>query len=335
MIPGGFGGPKLIVIGLIALAVLWGVNGFYRVQPNQQGIEMVFGKYNGVPTQAGLNWNWPSPIGKVFLPDVTRENQIEIGYRSAGEGISRSSARRDVPEESQMITGDENIVDMDFFVLWRIQDAGDYLFNLQNPRETVKITSEAVMRDIIGRRDFQGALTADKAAIETEALSNLQSLLDEYGAGIEIRQVSLEKVDPPTEVIDAFNEVVRARQDLDQAKNRAEAYRNQIVPEARGDAARLVEEADAYRQEVINRAQGDANRFDSVYQAYSQSKDVTTKRIYLETLEEVLGNVNKVIIDGEGGGSGVVPYLPLPEIQRRAKKAEPASTNDADNGGSN
>ena len=191
------------------------------------------------------------------------------------------------------------------------------------------------MRDIIGRRDFQGALTADKAAIETEALSNLQNLLDEYGAGIEIRQVSLEKVDPPTEVIDAFNEVVRARQDLDQAKNRAEAYRNQIVPVARGDAARLVEEADAYRQEVINRAQGDANRFDSVYQAYSQSKDVTTKRIYLETLEEVLGNVNKVIIDGEGGGSGVVPYLPLPEIQKRAKKAEPASTNDADNGGSN
>jgi len=320
MIPGGLGGPKLVILGLLALLGLWVANGLYRVQPNQQGIEMVFGRFTGVPTEPGLHWNWPAPIGDIYLPNVTLENRIEIGFRSSGDGSARSSGSRDVPEESQMITGDENLVDIDFVVFWRIADASKYLFTLRDPDQTVKVAAEAVMRDIIGGTRIQDALTDRRGPIESEAQVQLQGLVDEYGAGIEIRQVQLLDVDPPNQVIDAFNEVSRAKQDLERMKNEAEAYRNDVVPRARGEAAQIVEQADAYRQEVVNRAQGDGNRFDSVYQAYRQSKDITTQRIYLETLEEVLKNVNKVIIDNGAGASGVVPYLPLPEIQKRLSK---------------
>lgn len=324
MIPGGFGGPKLIVLGILVLLGIWGFSGLYRVQPNQQGVELVFGKFSGVPTEPGLHWNWPSPIGDVYLPNVTLENRIEIGFRSTGDGSARtSSSVRDVPEESQMITGDENLVDIDFVVFWRISNAAKYLFAMREPDQTVKVAAEAVMRDIIGGTRIQDALTDRRGPIETDAQIQLQKLVDEYGAGIEIRQVQLLEVDPPGQVIDAFNEVSRAKQDLERMKNEAEAYRNDVVPRARGEGAQIVEQADAYRQEVVNRAQGDGNRFDSVYQAYRQSKDITTQRIYLETLEEVLKNVNKVIIDDSASGSGVVPYLPLPEVQKRA--ARPAA----------
>ena len=326
MFPGGFGGPKIIILGIAALLAVWLFSGLYRVQPNQQGVALVFGKFNGVPTEPGLHWNWPSPIGDVFLPNVTLENRIEIGFRSTGDGSSRtSSSVRDVPEESQMITGDENLVDIDFVVFWRISDASKYLFAMREPDQTVKVAAEAVMRDIIGGTRIQDALTDRRGPIETDAQILLQKLVDEYGAGIEIRQVQLLEVDPPGQVIDAFNEVSRAKQDLERMKNEAEAYRNDVVPRARGEGAQIVEQADAYRQEVVNRAQGDGNRFDSVYQAYTQSKDITTKRIYLETLEEVLKNVNKVIIDDSASGSGVVPYLPLPEVQKRVSRPSGAA----------
>lgn len=320
MLPGGFGGPKTVIAGAVLLGLLWLGSGLYRVQPNQQGVEMVFGRFSGVPTEPGLHWNWPAPIGDVYLPNVTLENRIEIGFRSAGDGTARSGGARDMPEESQMITGDENLVDIDFVVFWRIADAAKYLFAMRDPDQTVKVAAEAVMRDIIGGTRIQDALTDRRGPIESDAQAQLQRLLNEYGAGIEVRQVQLLEVDPPNQVIDAFNEVTRAKQDLERMKNEAEAYRNDVVPRARGEAAQIVEQADAYRQEVVNRAQGDANRFDSVYQAYQQSKDVTTQRIYLETLEDVLRNVNKVIIDDSAGGSGVVPYLPLPEVQKRLNR---------------
>ncbi|SDF44131.1 membrane protease subunit HflK [Thalassobaculum litoreum DSM 18839] len=331
MLPSGFGGPKLIILAVLILVGLWAANGFYRVQPNQLGIELVFGKYDGVPKEPGLQWNWPAPFGEVFRPDVTRENRIEIGFRSGSE--SRTGAGRDVPEESMMITGDENIIDIDFVVFWIIRSPGDFLFNLQNPEQTVKVSAEAVMRDIIGQTRIQDALTERRGQIQVAAQQQLQALVDEYGAGIEIRSVQLDQVDPPNQVIDAFNEVQRARQDLERLKNEAEAYRNDVVPRARGEAAQLIEGADAYRQEVVNRAQGDANRFNSVYEAYAQAKDVTTKRIYLETLEDILSNVNKVIIDDDAGGSGVVPYLPLPELQNRLNKNRPAGASSTQNGG--
>jgi membrane protease subunit HflK len=231
-----------------------------------------------------------------------------------------------MPEESQMITGDENIVDIDFVVFWKISDAPNYLFNIRNPDETVKMAAESVMRAIIGQTPIQEALTSRREDIESRTLASLQKLMSEYKAGIEVRQVQLLAVLPPKNVIDAFDEVSRARQDMDRLKNEAEAFRNDIVPRARGEAQQLVQGADAYRQEVVNRAEGDANRFNAVYKAYSQSKGVTKTRIYLETLEGILSNVNKVIIDGDVGGSGagasgVVPYLPLPEIQKRQRKS--------------
>ena len=321
MLPSRFGGGKGLLIGLLILLGVWGASGFYRVLPNEKGIELLFGRYTGNPTQPGLHWNWPGPIGKVYRPDVTRENRIEIGFRSTGDGSSRSSSQRQVSEESQMITGDENIVDIDFVVFWRIGSPGDFLFNLQNPEETVKMVAESVMRSMIGQSGIQRVLTEGRAEIEADTLALMQSLLSEYKAGVEVRQIQLLAVDPPTQVIDSFNEVQRARQDKDRLKNEAEAFRNDVVPRARGEAAGILAQADAYSQEVVNRAKGDANRFNSVYKSYIVSKDVTKRRIYLETMEEVLGKVNKVIIDNKGG-AGVVPYLPLPEIQKRATSGD-------------
>jgi membrane protease subunit HflK len=326
LMPGGFGGKKAIFLGLLVLLGLWAANGFYRVQPNQEGVPLLLGRFIGTTTNPGLHWNWPAPIGNVYTPDVTAENRIEIGLRTTGEASRRGASVRDMPEESQMITGDENIVDIDFVVFWKISDAPNYLFNIRNPDETVKMAAESVMRAIIGQTPIQEALTSRREDIESRTLASLQKLMSEYKAGIEVRQVQLLAVLPPKNVIDAFDEVSRARQDMDRLKNEAEAFRNDIVPRARGEAQQLVQGADAYRQEVVNRAEGDANRFNAVYEAYSRSKDVTKTRIYLETLEGIFSNVNKVIIDGDVGGSGagasgVVPYLPLPEIQKRQRKS--------------
>ena len=319
LLPKGFGGWKAGILIALVLLGIWAANGFYRVQPNEEGVPVLLGRFVGTTTNPGLHWNWPAPIGKVYTPDVTAENRIEIGLRTSGESSRRGASVRDMPEESQMITGDENIVDIDFVVFWRISDAPNYLFNIRNPDETVKMAAESVMRAIIGQTPIQEALTSRREDIEARTLSSLQKLMSEYEAGIQVRQVQLLAVLPPKNVIDAFDEVSRARQDMDRLKNEAEAFRNDIVPRARGEAQQLLQGAEAYRQEVVNRAQGDANRFNSVYQAYRQSKDVTTTRIYLETLEGIFSNVNKVIIDSEVGkaGGGVVPYLPLPEIKKK------------------
>ena len=319
LLPKGFGGWKAGTLIVLVLLGIWAANGFYRVQPNQEGVPVLLGRFVGTTTNPGLHWNWPAPIGKVYTPDVTAENRIEIGLRTSGESSRRGASVRDMPEESQMITGDENIVDIDFVVFWRISDAPNYLFNIRNPDETVKMAAESVMRAIIGQTPIQEALTSRREDIEARTLSSLQKLMSEYRAGIQVRQVQLLAVLPPKNVIDAFDEVSRARQDMDRLKNEAEAFRNDIVPRARGEAQQLLQGAEAYRQEVVNRAQGDANRFNSVYQAYRQAKDVTTTRIYLETLESIFSNVNKVIIDSEVGkaGGGVVPYLPLPEIKKK------------------
>ena len=326
LLPGGFGGKKVIILAVLGVLAVWlGYGGTYRVQPNQVGVELVLGSFTGT-TNPGLHWNYPAPIGTVYKPDVTAENRIEIGLRTSGEATRRGASVRDMPEESQMITGDENIVDIDFVVFWKIADAPNYLFNIRNPDETIKMAAESVMRDIVGQTPIQDALTSGREDIERRTFASLQKLMTEYGAGIEVRQVQMLEVLPPRNVIDAFDEVSRARQDKDRLKNEAEAYRNDIVPRARGESQQLLQGAEAYRQEVVNRAQGDANRFNQVYESYKRSKDVTTMRIYLETLEEVFQNVNKVIIDGDsGGGSGVVPYLPLPEIQKRMGGASNAT----------
>ncbi len=318
-LPGGMGSGKgiLIVVG-IAL-ILWLATGIFRVQPDEQGVVIRFGQY--VRTAGpGLHYHLPSPIETVELPRVTVVNRIDIGFVGTNAGTSR-----DVPEESLMLTGDENIIDIDFTVLWRISDAQQYLFNIRDPADTVKTAAESALREIIGRTDIQPALTEARQEIESSTRELLQETIDEYGAGILITDVQLQQVDPPQPVVDAFNEVQRARQDRQRLRNEAEAYRNDIIPRARGEAERLSQEAQAYREQVVARAEGDAQRFLAVLESYRLAPGVTANRFYLETMEEVFSGVNKVIIDQEtGSGQGVVPYLPLNELQRRSTTTSPA-----------
>ncbi|MBL6673964.1 MAG: FtsH protease activity modulator HflK [Candidatus Puniceispirillum sp.] len=312
MMPGGGASSgRTFTLLVLVFGLIWAATGFYRVNPQQQGVVLRFGEWVRT-SPPGLHYHLPFPIESVLTPEVTSDNRIEIGFRDVS---GNSSSRRDIADESQMITGDENIVDIDFVVFWRIADAGQYLFNLAEPDQTIKVTAEAVMREIIGRTAIQTALTEGRQDIQVQARQQLQDLLNEYGAGVRVRDVQLLAVDPPADVIDAFNEVQRARQDRDRLKNEAEAFSNDIVPRARGEAAKLVSEAEAYQAEVVNRASGDASRFDQIFQAYLKDKAVTKERIYIETVEEIFSNVDKIIIDSEAG-SGVVPYLPLKELNK-------------------
>ncbi len=321
LMPRGFGGGRGIALIALVLVGVWLMTGFYRVQEDQQGVVMRFGKYVR-DAGPGLHYHLPAPIETVERPSVTRINRLDIGFVSGPEGRTGVPAR-DIPEESLMLTGDENIIDIDFTVLWRISNAADFLFNIRRPEETVQIAAESAMREIMGRTDIQPALTEARGQLESDTRQLLQSILNEYEAGIEVTQIQLQKVDPPQPVVDAFNDVQRARQDQQRLRNEAEAYRNDIIPRARGQAEQLIQEASAYREEVINRAEGDAQRFLSVLSSYSVSPDVTAQRLYLETLETVFRGVNKVIIDSNAeNAQGVVPYLPLNELQRRQTSDE-------------
>ena len=316
MLPGGgrVGGRGWLIILAIAVAI-WFATGTYRVQADQQGVELLFGKWNGETTTPGLHWFWPSPFGDVETPAVERINAIDVGFRSVG-GQRGSSQRREVPEESLMVTGDQNIIDIEFTVQWKIADAGKFLFNIRNPEGTVKIVAESAMREIIGRTDIQPALTDARQEIEIKARKLLQEILDEYEAGIEITEVQLQDVKPPGPVIDSFDNVQRARQDRARLRNEADAYRNDVLPRARGEAQRMIQEAEGYREQLENEAEGEAQRFIQVYQAYKENPEVTRRRMYLETMQNVLTGTDKVIMDG--GIQGVVPYLPLDQLRRRS-----------------
>jgi modulator of FtsH protease HflK len=317
---GGFGNNRRAwVIIPLALVVVWLASGFYRVQPDEQGVVLRFGGWDRT-TQPGLNWHIPTPIESVDTPKVTRVNRVEVGFRSAADD-GRGGANRDVADESLMLTGDENIVDINFVMLWQIKDAGQYLFNIRDPEQTVKAVAESVMREIIGETPIAEATTEGRGDIELQARELIQTTLDDYGAGILVNQVQLQKVDPPQEVIDAFRDVQRAQADRERAQNEAETFANDILPRARGEAERLLQEAQAYRQEVVARSEGDAQRFLAVLNEYDNAKDVTQRRLYIETMEEVLRGMNKVVIDSSAeGAGGVIPYLPLPELERRARQ---------------
>lgn len=310
---GGAKGGVLLVVGLVMAWFLW--DAVYRVQPDEQGVEMVFGAFTRT-TPPGLHINWPAPIGKVYKPRVTRINRIEVGFRSVGEGRgARGSSIRDVPEESLVLTGDENILDIDFFVLWRIKDASRFLFKVRDPQGTVKVAAESAMREVIGKTRIQQALTEGRKQIEQMTHGLLQEMLDHYEAGIEVVEVNMQKADPPAQVVDAFNDVQRAKADRERLSNEAEAYRNDIIPRARGESERLLQEAQAYKEQVTNLAEGDSKRFLSVYSVYAKAPEVTARRIYIDTLEQILKNTHKVIIDKQATGSGILPYLPLPELR--------------------
>lgn len=314
-IPGGGGGFRgFALIGLGAV-LLWLATGFYTVRPDEVGLNLIFGRYVG-KTGEGLRYNFPYPVGSVIKPRVTTVNTVEVGQRT-GDTSARIS-QREVPEESLMLTGDENIVDINFTVQWQVSPSNPehYVFNLKNPDASIKAVAESAMREVVGRRNIQAVLTTDRGPIEGEVRTLMQTQLDEYGAGVEIRQVQLQKVDPPQQVIDAFRDVQAARQDQDRVRNEAETYASRVVPEARGGAARIVQAAEGYREGVIAEARGAASRFTQVYETYKAAPDVTRERMLIETLEKVFGSSDKVIL--EQGGQGPLPLLPLGSLQGSA-----------------
>jgi membrane protease subunit HflK len=316
---GGFGGGKglLLAAGLVLGA--WLLTGFYIVKPNEVGINTIFGRYTGQSGE-GLRYNFPYPIGSVQKPNVGIVNSIPIGYMAAGN----TTRQRDVPEESLMLTGDENIADVKFRVIWQIDPVRpeDFAFNVREPRETVKAVAESVMRELVGRTPIQRILTAERKIIEPAAQDLTQRVLNDYKAGVLVLQVQLLSVDPPEQVIAAFRDVTAAQQDLDRLRNEAEAYANRVVPEARGEASRIIQEAEGYREQTVNQARGQASRFSQVYKQYATAPDVTRERLYLETMERVMEGMNKVIID-QNSGQSVVPYLPLSGLAGGTTSAGP------------
>ena len=317
---GSTGGNKPLLFGLIIVAIIWALSGLYRVLPDEQGIVLRFGKFVST-TQPGLNYHFPYPIETVLTPKVTKVNRIDIGFRSGSDTGFSSAGVADVPEESLMLTGDENIVNIDFSVFWVIKDAGKFLFKIQDPAATVKATAETAMREVIAKSKLQSILTEGRSKIEIETQEIAQSLLDEYESGIQITQVQTQKADPPDQVIDAFRDVQAARADMERAKNEAQAYQNDVIPRARGEAAKILQQAEAYKKQVVAKAEGEASRFLAIYKEYSNAKRVTKERMYLETMEKVLAAVDKVIIE-KNASTGVVPYLALPEIKKKAKVTE-------------
>jgi len=313
LLGGGKGGSKPILFGLIILVIVWALSGLYRVLPDEQGVVLRFGKFVNT-TQPGLNYHMPYPIETALTPKVTKVNRIDIGFRSERDSGFTSGGVADVPEESLMLTGDENIVNIDFSVFWVIKDAGKFLFKIQDPQGTVKAAAETAMREVIARSNIQPILTEGRSVIETDTEVIIQEILDEYNSGIQITQVQTQKADPPDQVIDAFRDVQAARADMERSKNEAEAYANDVIPRARGEAAKILQAAEAYKKEVVAKAEGEASRFLSIYNEYSKAKQVTQERMFLETMEKVLADINKIIID-KNSGSGVVPYLPLQELK--------------------
>jgi membrane protease subunit HflK len=317
VLPGGnLGGRGLALIFLGVLA-LWGFSGFFRVEPDELGVVLRFGKAVR-EVQPGLNYHLPYPIETALTPKALRVNKIDIGMRVVDDIRRGGTTVRGVPEESLMLTGDENIVDVDFSVLWKVKPTGvgEFLFNIQNPEGTVKAVAESAMREVIGRSEIQPILTGARQTIETAVQDLMQKTLDHYGAGVIIQQVQLQKVDPPAQVIDAFRDVQAARADLERAVNESQTYANRVVPEARGRVAQITQAAEAYKSQTVAEATGQTSRFLKIYEQYKKAPDVTRERMYLETMERVLGGTDKIILDSRVGGSGVVPYLPLNELTR-------------------
>ena len=316
------------IVGGFVLAA-WLLSGIYRVEPDEQGVVLRFGRWVDT-VEPGLHYHLPYPISRVLVPKVTQVNQLQLGGAAefapgtAGNAPATGGARSD--PTNQMVTGDENIVIAEYVVFWRIKNAGDYLFRVMDPKATLQMAAESSMHAVIGHYPIQAALSDKRQEIADEAKDTLQQILDHYNAGILITQVQLQRVDPPAAVIDAFNDVQRARADQERARNEAQAYANDVLPRARGEADRMNEEASAYKEQVVNVARGEIQSFLSVYETYRQAKDVTAWRMYMDSMDQLLKKSGKVIIDSSGKGvSGIVPYMPLSDARAPAAPASAAT----------
>lgn len=312
----GAGGPELskgMLTGILgAMMLVWGASGFYMVAADEEAVVLRFGKH-AATKGPGLNWHIPYPVETIEKLPVTRVQRLEIGFRHFADGAIRKRTN-----ESLMLTRDENIVDISFIVQYKIKSVEDYLFNIDDAAKTVRDAADSAIREVIGRTMIDDVLTTKKAEVEVETEQLIQSILDSYSSGITVATVKLQDVQPPERVIKEFKDVASAREDKERAKNEAEAYANDIIPNARGEAKKMVLDAEAYAQEVVERAKGEASRFDSLLAAYKQAPDVTRKRLYMETMEDVMTRVDKVIVDGAVARQ-VLPYLPL---DRQAGKVE-------------
>jgi modulator of FtsH protease HflK len=344
IMPGNLGGRGIGLIVLAAVA-LWAVSGFYTVGPDEVGVVLRFGKFIPPEVQPGLNYHLPYPIETVLTPPALRVNKTDVGTRPEQEFGRRGASPRDLPEESLMLTGDENIIDVEFSVLWRIKpgNVGDYLFNVQNPEGTVKAVAESAMREVIGRLNVQLLLTGGSniqrdggpnSSVSGLVQNLMQKTLDSYNAGILVQNVQISRIRPPDEVMDSFLDVQAARSDSERAQNEAQTYANRVVPEARGRAAKVMQDAEAYREQTVAEAKGETSRFLQIYEQYKKAPAVTRERMYLETMERILSETNKTIIDTGRGGQGVVPYLPLSELPPAANRnATPPRAGTSSTGG--
>lgn len=302
------GGGKSLGLIVIALAAFWIYLCTYIVDTDEQGIELRFGRWIET-TDPGIHFHWV-PFETVLITKVTAVNVIQIGF---GNTVKAQ-------KERQMLTGDENIVDAPFSIMWRINDPAKYQFNLKDKEDTIKSIAESAMREVVAKTNVENVMTNNKDGIEIEVMEITQGLLDRYGAGIAITQVKMEDVKPPVEISDAFNDVQKAEADRERAISLAKLEQNKIVPQARGEAAKMLEQAEAYKSKVIAEAEGEASRFEAILTEYSKAKDVTRRRLYLDTMQQVLSGTDKVVIDSKGGG--VVPYLPLPEVNNRRNQQQ-------------
>jgi len=317
-LPGNMGSGKIIGLALLVIIALWLASGFFIVQPGEQAVVQRFGEWTRTQTQEGLGYHFPVPIGQVTLVNVNEIRRMNIGFF---ERMTRNSGeqRQDIPEESLMLTSDRNIVDLDLVIQWDIKSAEDFLFNIRNQENTIKKVAESAIREAVGQTRMFPIITTERDAVAARAKQIIQSNLDEYNSGVNITQVLIQKAAVHPDVQDAFQDVQAAKQDAEDIQNRARAYREDILPKARGQAIQMLQEAEAYKQSTVARAKGDADRFESVYQAYQTGQDVTKKRIYIETMEEVLQNAQKIILD-DNGKQGVVPYLPLDQLNRQSQR---------------
>lgn len=310
--PNGVGNGRTGAMVVVALALLaWIATGVYRVEPNEEAVIQRFGAW--VRTESlGLHYHLPAPIESMTKVDVTSRKQTEIGARLGRQSLDAST----------MLTGDRNIIELDFVVVWQVRDAVKYLFKVSEPAAVLQRAAESAMREVIGQTDVQPALNEGRRAIELASAAILQTTLDRYDSGIQVAAVQLQKVDPPNPVVDAFNDVQRARSELEQQRNEAEKYRNDIIPRARGEAQKTIQDAEGYKQQVVALATGEAQKFLSILESYKLSRDVTARRMYIETMESILQRSKKMIlepsVDGKGG---VVPYLPLPSFSSPVKTA--------------
>ncbi len=317
VLPGNMGGGFAVILLLLFILALWLASGFHIINPGEHGVIQRFGAWSRTQTTEGLGYHFPAPIETITKVNVNQQRSMSIGMTEAMNSGRRSS--NFVKDESLMLTSDRNIVELQMVLQWDIKSAEDYLFEIKNQDNTIKKVAESAIREVVGQTEMFPIITTGRVAIEDKVKDIIQKNLDEYNSGVNIKQVLIQKAEVHPDVQRAFQDVQSAKQDAENTENEARVYREEILPKARGQATKLLQESEAYKQQKIAQATGDAERFKSVYESYLTGKDVTKERIYIETMENVLKNAQKIIMDGQGNGQGVVPYLPLDELKSKSK----------------